>query len=132
MAENGAPVCPHCGATAILVLGKQLYPHRPDLGAKVFWLCPPCKAHVGCHPGTSKPLGAPSNAELRRAKMAAHDAFDKLWISREPGSRGRAYQWLADHLGIPKAKTHIGWFDIETCRRVVEICARIKEIPCKN
>src|SRR5258707_499472 len=72
------PTCQHCGAEAKLVSGLAVYPHRPDLCHKKFWLCG-CGAFVGCHPGTSRPLGAPSNAALRRAKTAAHYNLDPLW-----------------------------------------------------
>lgn len=32
------------------------------------------------------------------------------------------YAWLANELGIPKARCHIAMFDVETCKQVVEVC----------
>ncbi len=114
-------ICPYCNEAAILVYGAVIYPHRPDLREKRFWRCLPCDAHVGCHPGTEKPLGRLANKELRSAKQKAHVAFDPLWQS---GWRNRreAYAWLAHQLGINERDCHIGMMDVPTCRRVVTVC----------
>ena len=121
------PVCPYCGKPSALVGGDTVYPHRPDLNEKNFYLCYPCNARVGCHPGTTKPLGRLANAELRVAKIAAHAAFDPMW---RDGSRKRkaAYKWLAEQLGVDVNACHIGEFDVETCRRVVEACKKQKVV----
>jgi len=116
-------LCPYCWEKAKLVDGKAIYPHRPDLYSLNFYQCSPCGAYVGCHKtGDGKqPLGRLANAELRKAKSAAHAAFDPMWKDGKK-KRGSAYAWLADNLGIDKRDCHIGMFDVETCRRVVEIC----------
>jgi hypothetical protein len=123
------PVCPYCGSSAKLVDSTVIYRSAGDYGWS--WVCerfPKCNAYVGCHPGTKKPLGRLADKELRKAKMAAHAAFDRLWKakialgSQKKRARGAGYQWLADQLGIPADQCHIGMFDAETCRRVVEIC----------
>lgn len=113
--------CPYCGERAKLVTGKDLYPHRPDLYAKPFYACLPCDAYVGCHEGTTNPLGRLANFELRKAKMAAHAVFDPIWRSGTM-RRTQAYQWLAGELGIDPKDCHIGMFDVDACRRVVDIC----------
>jgi hypothetical protein len=125
-----APICPYCGAVAILVTGADIYPHRQDLAEKRFWSCAPCDAYVGCHPpmdaygkggqgdGTV-PLGRLANAELRGLKQRAHAAFDPLWTSRAM-SRRKAYAWLATAMGLPSKNTHIGMFDEAQCRAVIE------------
>lgn len=127
-----APDCPYCNGYAHLVTGATVYPHRWDLRALLFWQCKPCKAFVGCHKrgapvdvvisdGTI-PLGRLANAELRRAKSEAHAAFDPMW--KEKGSklsRREAYRHLANALGITPEECHIGMFDEEMCKRVVEI-----------
>jgi len=114
-------VCPYCGKPAELVTGAAIYPRRSDLHGKSFYRCNPCHAYVGCHPGTTNPLGRLANAELRRAKMAAHAAFDPIWKTGRM-KRGVAYEWLAKRLEINKSDCHIGMFDIETCKRVTEVC----------
>lgn len=113
--------CPYCGRPPELVWGSAVYPHRPDLHGKRFWRCKPCDAHVGCHPGTTTPLGRLADAALRLGKMQAHDAFDPIWKGKAM-SRNDAYAWLASELGISCAECHIGMFDIAMCKRVVEAC----------
>jgi hypothetical protein len=80
------------------------------------------------------PLGRLANAELRRAKMAAHDAFDRDWHahyerrrSADPSfprgrARAAAYKCLAALLGIAPERCHIGMFDVDACWKVVELC----------
>jgi hypothetical protein len=84
-------------------------------------MCTPCDARVGCHPGTSTPLGRLANGELRKAKQEAHAAFDPMWKTGIK-TRGGAYAWLKDQLNLEKNKCHIGMFDVETCYKVVEVC----------
>jgi hypothetical protein len=116
--------CCYCGSAAKLVGGKAIYPHRPDLYHKKFYQCVPCKAYVGCHPNTDKPLGRLANAELRKAKMDAHRAFDPIWRNG-PKSRSEAYAWLAKKLDIPGDECHIGMFDPAMCDEVVEVCTGV-------
>jgi hypothetical protein len=125
-------LCTYCRNPATLVPGSAIYPHREDLAAKRFWHCAPCGAWVGCHPGTTKPLGILANAELRRAKQGVHAVFDPLWQAKQARdkcgkgiARRKAYAWLARELGIAFEQCHVGMFDEELCQRAVEICSRV-------
>lgn len=121
-------ICPYCDRRAELVTGNVIYPHRPDLFAKLFYLCAPCDAYVGCHPkhtakgggqgDGSTPMGRLANAELRKAKRTAHAAFDPLWKSGRM-SRASAYKWLAEAMAISRNNCHIGMFDVDQFRAVV-------------
>lgn len=113
--------CDYCGEVAAFVTGAVIYPHRPDLRQRVFYHCVPCDAYVGCHSGTTRPLGRLANAELRRAKSQAHAAFDPLWKARG-WSRRQAYRWLAEQLGIPAHQCHVGMFDVSLCRSCIRRC----------
>lgn len=129
--------CPYCTHPASKVTGRVIYPHRPDLYAKQFFQCVPCDAYVGCHPD-GRPLGRLANPALRKAKMAAHAAFDPLWQDQRGAypdeqrpqkklqriMRARAYQWLAAQMGMDFDDTHIGMFDVLQCKRVVEVVAK--------
>ena len=124
--------CPYCHREAKLVTGADIYPHRPDLVRKVFWQCAPCNAYVGCHPKHQQfsptgitPLGRLANAELRREKRRAHEAFDPLWRSNEM-NRQDAYHWLASQLGMSAANCHIGMLDVDGCRAVVAAVATLQ------
>lgn len=128
-------VCPYCHHDAELVTGKAIYPHRPDLFHKWFWRCQPCRAWVGCHPKNPKdktdngtrPLGRLANAELRKAKQAAHSVFDPLWKSGTI-PRAKAYKWLADTLGISRDNCHIGMMDVDGCKAVVAAVAGLAQL----
>lgn len=85
------------------------------------YACLECKAWVGCHPGTYKPLGRVATKKLRSLKSEAHKYFDKIFTYKIM-KRTKAYKWLSEQLGIPKKYTHIGMFGEETCKRVVTIC----------
>lgn len=125
--------CRYCKhPAALLRLGDAGYPYQRDYGP--VWTCTPCQAWVGCHPGTEKALGGLANAELRAAKMEAHAAFDPLWkrkIARENCSKSQArragYRWLSEQLGIPYEKTHIGYMNLDECRKVVEVCTNFRK-----
>ena len=127
MADVPAPcgvTCNYCGKSAQLCSGSEVYPHRKDLWNRRFWVCKPCDARVGCHRGSITPLGRLANAELRKAKMEAHAAFDPLWRDKPRilGDRRTAYLWLARQLRLTEHECHIGMFDVERCAEVVRIC----------
>lgn len=118
--------CPHCDRQAELTTGDYIYPHRKDLESKPFWVCWPCDAYVGCHNGSTRPLGSLANEETRKARSAAHASFDPLWKSKRL-SRTKAYAWLAQQLGIKTSECHIGMFDVEKCRSTVTAVQGITE-----
>ena len=117
--------CDYCGEFAKVVTGEMVYPHRPDLKRLVFYYCDNghAPAYVGTHKVSLKPLGRLADKELRKFKSAAHIAFDPLWKTHKIfKSRGKAYNWLSNSLGIKGELTHIGMFDIDTCKKVIDIC----------
>ena len=109
-------LCPYCGYEAQFVDSIAVY--RKSYG--MIYLCWPCDARVGVHKGTDKPLGRLANAELRKAKIAAHSAFDPMWRNATK-SRRSAYKWLAEQLGIEGKDCHIGMFDVDMCQKVIEV-----------
>lgn len=104
--DDGSPPCIECGRSTERATGAEIYPHRPDLRRKHFWQCF-CGAYVGCHSNTWRPLGYPCGPDTRKARMAAHEAFDHLWRGG-PMARGDAYAWLAEAMGLPPEECHIG------------------------
>lgn len=132
MADPIIPHCRYCGTGAMLAhSGQPDYPYQRDYGPT--WVCTPCGAWVGCHPGTLTALGALANAELRAWKQKAHAAFDPLWkckMARDKCSQSKArkagYLWLARKLGIPLDRAHIGEMNVAECKQTVQICEAIK------
>lgn len=128
--------CPYCNSDAELTSSTKIY--GKDYGYA--WICknfPKCDSYVGCHKGTKKSLGRLANKELRRWKNKAHIYFDRLWIYkiwklnqeregyhplRKKSVRFSAYSWLAKELKIDINDCHIGMFDTDMCKKVVEIC----------
>lgn len=115
--------CPYCGSKVELVSNAEIYGRTYGEWPWAF-MCTDdsCGAYVGIHPFTAIPLGTLANAQLREARKAAKAAFNPRW-QRGSMSRSEAYAWLAQQLEMPNVgECHIGWFDVATCRRVVEIC----------
>lgn len=126
--------CPYCNRPAMFRRSSEHIYNGRDYGP--VWECPgTCDAYVGVHEGTREPKGTLANKPLRQARMAAHHAFDPLWqdltaaypdVDRPTGrmrgaARLRAYQWLAEQLGIAFDDCHIAEFDLFQCGQVVGV-----------
>lgn len=131
MTDVVAPTCPYCAnPSRFSASSAHLYNGR-DFGP--VWVCMPCRAWVGCHKGTTIPLGRLADAALRRWKRNTHAVFDPIWQARyavkhaadpkytKAHARGGRYKALAIAMGIPRQECHIGMFDIDRCRRAIEI-----------
>jgi len=116
-------ICPYCSKQAKLVTGDQIYPSWPDLAELNFYLCDSGheSAYVGCHPGTTQPLGSLANKKLRQVRSQAHKVFDPIWKSKQM-TRSQAYCWLAERMSISPSECHIGMFDVSQCQKVIQIC----------
>ena len=121
-------ICGECGNEAELATGRDIYPHRRDLQHKDFWRCRRCGARCGCHKGTKNPLGAPAGPETRKARQAAHSAFDPIWRGDlKTMNRREAYQWLADITGIEPVHCHIGMMNKDQALLVVRVSWKKRE-----
>lgn len=122
------PICPYCGETTKLVKGDEIYCGREALKDIPFYECLPCDAHVGCHKGTTNPMGSPANYELRKARNAAHKAFDSIWKNPKITKmcRADAYSWLSRQTRIPYKECHIGMMDVKQCNLTVTIVTQYK------
>lgn len=127
--DGNHAICPYCETPAALVEhGDDLYPYSRSFGP--LWACR-CGAYVGCHPGTTLPLGRLADNDLRAAKKLAHAVFDPIWqknidgkATKAQAARSFGYAWLAKEMGISPDQCHIGWFDLAQCQRVIDICTR--------
>lgn len=128
--------CDYCGDPAELKKGVEVYPKRPELKDLNFWQCLPCGARVGTHKGTEQPYGRLANTQLRYWKIQAHAVFDPLWrrkIERDGISKTKArkaaYTWLSEKIGVKYKDCHIGMFNVDQCKSVVDICSPYMNKP---
>lgn len=115
-------MCDYCGKQTRFVDSTIIYGKSYGM----IYYCPDCKAWVGVHKGTDVPLGRLADMELRKAKVATHAAFDVIW-RRCRTTRKNAYSWLAEQMGLPIEKTHIGMFDVAQCKRAIALCKKRME-----
>lgn len=101
----------------------------------LFWGCtkfPECTVTHGAHPD-GKPLGRPGTKEEKLARIEAHAVFDQLWqksafAKRKPRmKRTEAYVWLQKAMGLSKEAAHIGMFNVEQCKQLIELVNKFLE-----
>lgn len=114
-------ICPYCKREAELTTGEYIYPSCKSLKDIKIYVCWDCDARVGCHKKTGEPLGTPANEELREWRKMAHATFDPIWIKGKL-TRKEAYAKLSNEMNIHKDDCHIGHFDINMCKKVIEVC----------
>lgn len=110
--------CPYCNQPALFLSSKEYY--GKDYGTNLY-LCRPCDALVGTHGKGKTPVGTMANASLRKWRKAAHSIFDPMWKGRTKFmSRSGAYRWMQEVMELPASEAHIGMFDEEKCRILIE------------
>lgn len=118
--------CNCCSGTRLhLVENSEIYGGRTFGVWPYAYLCRKCFAHVGLHPGTDLPLGTLANKPLRDARTRSKKPFELIW--RDHMTRGQAYAWLAQQLGIPGDQCHFGLFDIDRCHQARLACEQFLE-----
>lgn len=87
------------------------------------WKCDNCTdVYVWTHKWTEIPLWTVANKELRQWRNLAHLEFDKKWKWKTHTSRMKEYAKLAVKMKIHKDFCHIAMFDIEQCKKCIELC----------
>ncbi len=96
---------------------KEFY--GTDYGTNLY-VCLPCDARVGTHRNSKTPLGTLANAALRDLRMQCHKIFDRKWKCGKM-SRKKAYKWLQKAMGLSEEKAHIGMFNENQCKKLLQI-----------
>ena len=125
-AEFLPTICRYCGGVIKLIPAKMVYgesTRRLGMEGEYLYQCQNCNARVGCHKGTTRPLGNVANEVLRLKRMEAHRVFDALWKSGRMTRTG-AYRWLAGELHLRPDRAHIGGFEMDQCQKVIELCEK--------
>ena len=119
-------ICRYCGGVIRLVPANTIYgeaSERLGMEDEMLYQCQNCNARIGCHKGTTRPLGNVANEMLRLKRMETHQTFDAYWRGRSM-SRTQAYRWLAAQLHLPENRAHIGGFEMDQCQKVIELCKK--------
>lgn len=123
-------ICRYCGGVIRLVSAETIYGEaaakRLELAGEFIYQCQNCNARVGCHKGTTRPLGNVANESLRLKRMETHQVFDDYW-KRHGMTRTKAYRWLARQLHLSEGQTHIGSFEMDQCQKVINLCRKKEE-----
>lgn len=109
--------CPYCGNEAKFMSSKEFY--GKDFGSNLY-VCRPCDAYVGTHGKGKTPLGTMANQRLRELRKTAHSIFDPMWRGKYKMSRSKAYAWMAEVMDLPGEKAHIGMFNDDQCKALIE------------
>lgn len=109
-------ICPYCQGSTEYIDSSIAFGQSFGM----IYFCGPCWSWCGVHPGTNVSLGRIANTELRYLKQQAHEHFDKIWKEKLM-KRKNAYYWLSAELKIPRDYTHIGFLNIENCKRVIHL-----------
>jgi len=112
-------ICRYCGSKVVLTNSSKIY--GKDYG--MIYLCTNCNAFVGVHKKSEKPLGTLANSILRAKRKETHQVFDKFWKDRNM-SRTEGYKWLSRQMKLPFHSTHIGYFELEECQKVIDLCRK--------
>ena len=107
--------CPYCHGKPELRSSKEVY--QKDFGN--IWLCPECRAYVGCHRNGDVPKGFLANTEMRHLRKIAHSLFDPIWKNKEM-SRSSAYKRMAEYLGIELNSAHISQINKEQLEKLIK------------
>jgi uncharacterized protein DUF3268 len=120
-------VCPRCKSSVEIVNNDVIYGRSYGEWPWAYKCAnEACDCYVGMHPFTDIPLGTLADMATRDARKEAKAAFNPIW-ERGGMTRSEAYAWLADKLCIANVgECHIGWFDVETCNRVIDVCSKKK------
>ena len=120
-------ICRYCGGVVRLAPAAEVYgaaaARRLGIEREKFYQCQNCNARVGCHKGTTRPLGNLANETLRLKRKETHQVFDSFWKERGM-TRTQAYHWMAKKLRLSEQLAHIGGFEMDRCQRLIDLCEK--------
>ena len=121
--------CPYCGSQAHLRPSHVVYGEHTDDPTSKLYICaryPACDAYVAAHKDTHLPMGTLADRSLRRKRIEAHSAMERL-IRSGAMNRKQAYRWLQTQFGLPESEAHIGKFSELRCQKVIDLCSTFSQ-----
>lgn len=115
--------CPYCGSLASkrhasFVYGKDA---KPDTFLYVCDRYPKCNSYVAAHKNSGLPMGTLANEKLRKKRISAHKALDRIW-NKGFMTKEQVYIWLQSKLNMSAKEMHIGNFDEYYCNQIIFEC----------
>ena len=87
-----------------------------------FFICPVVGCTMLCG---NQQTSTPADKETRQLRMQCHDRIDPLWRDGKL-TRTEIYDKMAEHLGLQKKDTHIGFFNSEQCMAVLDLVTTLE------
>lgn len=115
--------CPYCGSLATKRPADYVYGPRAKSGVYLY-VCdkyPKCNSYVAAHKDTGLPMGTLANEKLRRKRIAAHKALDRIW-NKGFMTKEQVYIWLQSKFNMSPKEMHIGNFGEYYCNKVIFEC----------
>ncbi len=115
--------CPYCGSLASKRPASFIYGKRANSDAYLY-VCdkyPKCNSYVAAHKDNGLPMGTLANERLRRKRIAAHKALDRIWLKGFM-TKEQVYIWLQSKFNMSDKEMHIGNFDEYYCNQVIFEC----------
>ena len=119
--------CNICGGKVVYITNDKIYGKK--YGSGYCYLCLNCHAMVGTHkPRPKEALGLLANDEMKKLKIACHEAFDTFWKGKKNAHNKRNYLYalLAKDMNIPIDECHFGYFDLEQLKQAQKIISEWK------
>ena len=88
------------------------------------------RRYVAAHRDTLLPMGTLADRNLRRKRMEAHSALNRV-IASGLMTRKQAYRWLQVRLGLPESEAHIAKFSELRCQKVIDLCRALSRAQAR-
>lgn len=114
-------ICNLCGGKVEYIPNSLIFGR--SYGSGYCYRCTYCGAYVGTHKtNPKKPLGILADEEMRQLRRQCHSLFDAKWIN--PKERRKAYQKLAEMMGIPLEDCHFAKFNKEQLKLALSLLGK--------
>ena len=126
-----AKICPYCGCGTVIVDAKDIYGFDTTIIGKFYRCLLNHDHYVGTYPG-GVPFGRLADPELRRWKHLGHRKLDELLSLKIFRSQAAEYLWLSHRMNLDRRYTHFGMFNVEQCRKAIELLEEQKMTILNN
>jgi hypothetical protein len=69
-------------------------------------------------------MGETDEVAVRRARIAVHCVFDRIWKAKLVKHRGAAYDWMRRTLGLARSRARISLLNAQQCEHLTRCVYR--------